>query len=381
MLYFASLYGQLNLYYNLQEELYTNNQSVINFALGNQTIAEDFPEDEQSGIKGSYQSKSYGLLTVLMAQSVVRQDTVQSAHFVGQYYTDNIAVYLANFTKPLSYFGTVSLVGNTVLPTEYIEASYITNEPNAITRDGKTSISQMALPEINPLFKKIFEGISADKTSLEEVDKPNDSLYYNSFFNPTKEIYLEAPTMSNKIFKGNFILRSKDSLRIQKSCVLEDVILIAPKISFEEGFTGTLQAFATQAITLAPKIILKYPSVVCLYNATTTESKIKIDKESKIMGAVVLFGNPMEAIGNNSIEIAEDGLIMGDIYCSGKLLLKSKVYGSIYTNRFFYKTASSSYDNTIANTVIDVTKKPAYFISIPLFNAQKMNYGIIKKVL
>jgi hypothetical protein len=38
LLYFANLYGQLNLYYNLQEELYLQNQSVVNYALGNKLI-------------------------------------------------------------------------------------------------------------------------------------------------------------------------------------------------------------------------------------------------------------------------------------------------------------------------------------------------------
>jgi hypothetical protein len=380
LLYFANLYNQLNLHYNLQEEMYIHNQSVVNFALGNQIFLEELPIDENSGIEGNYQVKQYGLLTMLLSNSILRNDTVTSAHFVGSYSSDKTAIHLANFTKSLSYSGTVKLLGDNQLPTTYIEASYITNKPNNLITQGKTTVSELILPEINTNFKKIFEGINAEKIALSEVQKPKDSLFFNSFHNTTKEVYINS-VLSNVIFKGNFVLRSKDSIRVKKNTVLEDVILIAPKITFEEGFTGTVQAFASKGIELEQKVILNYPSVVCVYNPTSEESLIKIKKESKITGAVVLFGNTIENINRNNVEIDQEGLIFGDIYCTGKLDLKSKVYGSVYTNRFYLKTASSTYDNMISDIEINTTKRPKYFIAIPLFETKKTEYGILKKVL
>lgn len=381
LLYFANLYNQLNLYYNLQEELYIQNQSVVNFALGNKIIPQEIEKDENSGIEGRYKTKSYGLLTLLLAESSVGNDTVTSAHFVGSYITDKTAIYLTNISKSLSYSGTVTLTGNSELPSDFIETAYINNSANKFTNNGKITVSDIRLPEINPDFEKIFEHTDGVKTALKDVEKPKDSLYYNSFFNETKDIYVNS-SLSNIIFKGNFILRSKDSIRIQKSTVLEDVILIAPKITFEAGFKGTVQAFATKGIELEEKVILNYPSVVCVYNKNEEESKIVIKKEGTISGAVVLFGNSPDDFDKSNIEIAEEGLIFGDIYCSGKLALRSNVYGSVYTNRFFVKTMASSYDNTISDVEINANKRPAYFISIPLFNNQKTGYdGILKKVL
>ncbi|OXA99551.1 hypothetical protein [Flavobacterium pectinovorum] len=380
LLYFANLYNQLNLYYNLQEELYIQNQSVVNFALGNKILPQEIEKDENSGIEGRYKTKSYGLLTLLLAESSVGNDTVTSAHFVGNYVTDKTAVYLTNISKSLSYSGTVTLTGNSELPSDFIDAAYINNSPNKFTNNGKITVSDIRLPEINPDFEKIFEETEGVKTALKDVEKPKDSLYYNSFFNETKDIYINS-SLSNIIFKGNFILRSQDSIRIKKSTVLEDVILIAPKITFESGFKGTVQAFATKGIELEEKVTLNYPSVICVYNKNEEESKIVIKKESTISGAVVLFGNSPDDFDKSSIEIAEEGLIFGDIYCTGKLALRSNVYGSVYTNRFFVKTMASTYDNTISDVEINASKRPAYFISIPLFNNQKSAYGILKKVL
>lgn len=128
-------------------------------------------------------------------------------------------------------------------------------------------------------------------------------------------------------------------------------------------------------------MILNYPSAICVYNETEEESKIKIQKESAINGAIVFFGSSQDTLDKNIVEIAEEGLIVGDIYCTGKLSLKGKVYGSVYTNRFFIKTDASTYDNTISNVEINSSKRPDYFISIPLFPNQKTAYGILKKVL
>ncbi|RKR09079.1 hypothetical protein C8C83_0679 [Flavobacterium sp. 90] len=380
LLYFSNLYNQLNSYYNLQEELYIQNHSVLNFALGNKTVITDIEKDKNSEIEGCYKTKLYGLFSVVLAQSYILKDTVSSMHFVGKQDIDKNALYLTNLSKSLYYSGKVKLIGHNHLPNTFIETSYINNSLNQLIANGPTAISEPQLPEINPEFKKVFQGLKSEKIDISELEKTKDSLYFNSFFNTTKEIQIKS-ILSNSIFKGNFILKSADSIRVKKNVVLEDVILIAPKITFEEGFRGTVQAFATNGIELEEKVILNYPSVLCVYNESADESKIKIKKECQITGAVVLFGNTIDLIDKNTIEIDEKGLLLGDLYCSGKLMLKSNVYGSVYVNRFFMKTASSTYENMISDIEINIEKRPAYFISIPLFNTQKATYGVIKKVL
>lgn len=380
LLYFSNLYNQLNVYYNIQEELYIQNQSVLNFALGNNTQPAEIDKDEKTGIEGSFEAKPYGLLTVILAKSYISNDTISSAHFVGARNLDKNSIYLTNSSKPLYYSGKVKLLGDNLLPSTFIESSYINNSLNELIVEGKNSVSENELPEINPDFKKIFLGIKSERIKLLDLEKTKDSLYYNSFQNITKEITVNQ-NLGNIIFKGNFILRSEDSIRVKKNTILEDVILIAPKVTIEEGFRGTVQVFATKGIELEEKVTLNYPSVICVYNEGTEESKIKIKKECTIAGAVVLFGNKIDLIDKHSIEIDEEGLLFGDLYCTGKLMIKSNVYGSVYTNRFFLKTGSTSYDNLISDIEINTTKRPDYFISIPLFNTKTTSYGVIKKVL
>jgi hypothetical protein len=380
ILYLSNLYNQLNLYYNLQEELYIQNQSTLNFALGNKLLPAEIEKDEKSGIESSFQTKNYGLFTLVLSKSYISKDTIVSGHLTGILNSDKNAIYLTNLSQSLSYSGKLKIIGDSQLPSTFIETSYINNDLNQLTNEGKISISKPQLPEIRKDLKKNFIVTDSERIKLEDVEKLKDSLYYNSFFNATKDI-LVKPNLSNITFKGNFILRSSDSIRVSKNAILEDIILIAPKITFEGGFKGTVQAFATKGIELEEKVILNYPSVICVYNESTEDSKIKIKTDCKIYGAVVLFGSKNDLIDKNIIEIEENGVLFGDLYCSGKLMLKSNVYGSVYTNQFFLTTGSTSHENVISNIEINPTKLPDYFISISLFDTKKTNYGVIKKVL
>ena len=83
LLVLANLYNQLNLYYVTHESLYINNQSTVNYALGNNlTLEEELVEE--SGIQSHFSVKKHGLLSLLLTQSVIQNDTVSSAYFIGQ---------------------------------------------------------------------------------------------------------------------------------------------------------------------------------------------------------------------------------------------------------------------------------------------------------
>ncbi len=192
---------------------------------------------------------------------------------------------------------------------------------------------------------------------------------------------LNSPLLENVIIKGNFILYAKDSITISANDVLEDVIIKAPIIKISKGFKGNIQAIATKKIVIEDDVILNYPSVMAIYNTSNEKSEMTINKNCSIYGAVVLFGTRLNNIDDNSIVLKEDTKIVGDVYCTGKLMVYGSVYGSVYTNKIFSRTSSGNYENCIINGEIDVTKRPNYFISIPLFKNKNEPYGIFKKVL
>lgn len=384
LLLLANLYNQLNLYYVTHESLYITNQSTVNYALGNSLVSdEDILTEEQTGIQSQFTVKNHGLISLLLTESFVKNDTVASVHFVGQKVVNtHTALYMANFTQPLSLSGDVTIKGDILMPTERIKETYITNKLNKINLQGKKIISEIQLPTLSEKCKSIFETRNRIKVNWNDFEKKNDSIYVNSFFNETIEFQTNNTILENKIVKGNFIISSNDSIYIRKNNVLEDVIIIAPKVAIEEGFEGTIQVFANESITVEKEVVLNYPSVVALYNDKENKKAfILIDEEVKIAGLVMLFGNNLIHLDKNTLEIKEKGKIIGNVFCSGILTLKSDVYGSVYTSKLNHKTTSSSYTNTLADLTIDVTKKPKVFIDLPIFNNKNTRYAIIKKVL
>lgn len=383
LLLLSNLYNQLNLYYVTHESLYISNQSAVNYALGNNLLLEEDELKEETGIHSLFSVKKHGLLPLLLTQSVVQNDTVSSAYFIGQRnLKDKTALYMANFSQPLNLSGNVTINGDVFMPTEQFKETYINNKPNTVRFKGNKKKSEIQLPSISNQCTSIFEIKNNDKVALDAIEKKNDSIYVNSFFKETVTLKINSTVLSNKIIKGNFIITASDSIYIRKNNVLEDVIIMAPKIAIEEGFTGNIQIFAKESITIEKEVTLNYPSIVALYNNEKDKKTfIKINKEVKVAGTVFLFGNDIVHLDTNTLEIEEKGTIIGTVYCTGILTLKSDVYGSVITNKINHKTAITSYSNTLADIIIDVAKKPNYFIDMPIFNNSNSNYAIIKKVL
>ncbi|MCO6147923.1 hypothetical protein [Flavobacterium sp. NRK1] len=378
LLYIANMYNQLNIYYTTHEELYIQNQSLVNYALANTDKTSIETEDEQT-VGSAYELKPYGLLTLLQAKSFIANDTVTSVHFAAAKTNDNTCVFLTNLDRPLTYSGDVKLIGDKQLPSDFINAIHIDNKPNKLENRGKITASANSMPDISESIKKSFAQLNGLKVLLKELPQ-NKGVYYNSFLNPTLEINLEDPSLNTSL-KGNIIIRSKDSIVVKSNANLNDVILIAPKIIFEDNFKGTLQAFATRKINVGTNVELGYPSSLCLSNTTLEKSSIVIKNNSKIYGAIVLYGNATTDISKNSIDIEKEVILACDIYCTGELTLRSNVYGTVYTNKFVHKTASSGYDNCLADIEINPSKRPAHFVSMPLLSNNDSNYAAIKKVL
>jgi hypothetical protein len=381
LLYFATLYNQLNLFYNTNENLYIQNQSAVNYALGTNFSEESTDQIDTTGVQTNIAKKPFGLLELLIVKSYAHADTITSAHFVGQNNPEKTCIYISSISKPITYSGQVKLIGNKTLPSPTINSDYINNSINSLTSTGTVSISEGLLPEVNSNFKKTITAPFTKLQSLKSVVRTQDSIYFNSFLNETIEIELPSSIIDNIIIKGNFILYSKDSIQVRRNAVLEDVILKSPTITFAEGFKGNVQAFSTEKLTLQKSVELGYPSVVCLYNKSSEKSEIVVGEKSKIFGAIVLFGNEINSIDNNSITLSKDTFLLGSVYCTGKIMLGGKVYGSVYTNRVFHRTKSASYENCIVDAEIDVSRKPLYFISIPILENKNKSNGIYKKVL
>lgn len=374
LLYMANLYRSLNLFYNIREDMYIENQSSVNYWLGSRNSNEVI--DEEEGVQTFFKVKKHGVLEVLIAQTTCKSDTVTSIQFVGSSFPRRGTIYVSNFSNPLSFAGDVTLIGEKKIPSKNLEEKFISGKQNKLRNLGKIEVSTDVLPEINPAFRKISLG--QNRVSFHSLKQKEGGLYFNSFLEETITVTLDNNLLNDVNIKGNFIITQPDSICIRSTSKLEDVIIVAPKVIIEKGFKGSIQVYADEQIRVAEQTTLSYPSVICVISEKNNKGEIIIGEKSTIFGAVIVFGNMIQTSEDNTIYLTKKSTIIGDVYCSGKLMMGGKIFGSVYSNWIFGQTQSGKYENCFIDTEVNGNRLPSYFVGIPLFKNKEATYEIAK---
>ena len=366
-------------------ELVNTNASATAFYLSNNKIHDSeasSPKDIlDNGMFSLAKLKYWGYYKIGIVRSFFKNDTITKAMVIGE--KNNMirpALYLTDYDKPLNMVGKATIDGDVAIPRSGMRRGNIfNNEPrSSYMLRGERTTSTRKLPEIKETI--YFEEVS-DIKPLESL-LPEKKIE-RAFTEETLMLTYEKKIVSNFHLKGNIILKSNDTLIIKNNNVLTDIMIQAPTVIFETNFSGTLQVFASQGIFLENKVTLKYPSSLFISRDSGTLTEINIGEESTVIGGVVLTGDQYRFSLQRLLTIAPNAKVVGDVYCFGKTQLEGSVTGSLYTDRFYLKTASAIYENYIYNGTINSTMLPEYFIRIPLLDngdENRMTYEIIKEL-
>lgn len=263
------------------------------------------------------------------------------------------ALYLPDYNRPLNICGNTELRGICYLPKSGVQRAYIGGKsytgPQLVYGTIKTSAN--SLPSLN-------------KDKLNAIENQ-----LNTSTNSDSTFTINSGILEDTAFQYPIILKCNTHLLISNTCPLKNAIVIAPSITIESGFIGSVQLFAHDSITLEKKTTLEYPSSLVLLNSDTPARQIKIEDESNIQGVVLTVPNS-NTKHQSLISIASNTLIVGQIYSSGYLDLKGEVHGNVYTNKFRLKTPASVYENHLLDAKIDSEKLPEYFVSTSLFETE-----------
>lgn len=377
LLYFSGLYTMLNLYYNTREALYVQNDSAVNYFLAD--VNNGSEELITDGIVSYVAYKNFGLIKVATVRSFYHNDTISSSHFIGSYPSESKSIHLAEFSSPISYSGTVTLIGDKVLPGGIISERYIRNVPNILNSKGKVTSASDMLPPIRSDFETGLPTVSSTSVNFAAIEPNPQGIYINSFDKPTLKL-TTGYTIGVKGIKGNFIITAKDSLAIDRTLIMEDVIISAPVVRIKRGFSGSVQVYASSKVIVEDEVELKYPSSVVVYNPSDNKATISLGVNSTVYGALVLFGNPIKRLEQNNIRLSQKSLVVGEVYATGKVIAGGSIYGTVYAYGLSGQNSQSIYENCLIDTTIDVSLRPDYFVSIPLFNEKKVSFEPIKKV-
>lgn len=367
-----------------QEDLIDRSISAFNYSMNN---PENFPygikkniDVFEDGILSVIEKKHWGFYDVFICKTGIKNDSVTKIALIGQKSKagSDLALYVTNYDKPLKLSGETKIFGKIKVPNGRTEQAYLNGQKgNAINLKGQQFKSAKRLPLID---KDIAIDLSEYKL-LDLKSLEHQKLIINSFANKTKVIDLtNIKELGGITCKGNIILASKNKLKILNTANLSDVIIQAPEIEIQSGFRGNIQIQSKKNVTVEEHVSLLYPSTISVENDLDSISVV-IKDNVKIAGGLVINSNSHFGATNRNLIIHKKATVVGTIYCNGKTQLEGKVIGSVYTDKFFLKTKSSSYENVVLNGTINRDSLPERFINLPLFNKDlnERKYGIVKE--
>lgn len=368
--------------YELEQRLQRNVISGYNLLLSKQNEV-GLNQQKQIDLFGDFedsvslQLKSWGAYEIAISQAKKGNKTVTRIGQIGYLRNkkDRYSLYLADKDKPLSLCGNTIITGNNFLPKTGVKRAYIEGQSfvGAVLIDGEIKYSEPTLPPLNNLLltqlqqnllKKSFDG--NDSIIVLQNGLSGDTLN-NSFFNKTL-IFLSNSqiNLSTGIYSGNLIIRSGSSINISGNVILNDIIIVAPKIKINKGFHGNIQAFATDSIILAPEVTLHYPSVLAVFTDghNLNASHIILSQNDTITGDVFICSK--SGVTNRKsagLIIPKTATIVGQAYSNGYADIQGTIIGSMMCEQLLLKTPSSVYENHLLNATIDIERLPEAFTS------------------
>lgn len=293
-------------------------------------------------------------------------------------------LFLQETHNALTVVGNTKITGIAYLPKQGVNSGYIAGNSYYGSQliYGRIEKSTDNLPKMEKTFLDAINFyIKEYKINRQEdyINLNSGIKILNSFKENTKGFYSEnAITLENKIISGNIIIKSETAIKVKKTALLNDIILIAPSIEIEDETMGNFQAIASKKITLGKKCNLSYPSALLLFQDNKNdpdnnsnynsllENQIFIGEGSSLKGCVTYFQTKEKPDFKTQIVLEKDSKIKGQVYCNGNFEIKGTVSGSVYTKQFVANQAGSIFMNHVYNATIENEDIPAIYGGIIL---------------
>lgn len=276
---------------------------------------------------------------------------------------DSTALLIYNNTVKLHAGANVKLVGKIFAPSAIILNYQGYNGRHDINRLFKSPDTTVLLPGINALISQIRNLFEQNhyqaKTYLTGVIN-------NSFLSSTQIIASDTIYVSGKL-TGNIVL-SANYIIVADSADIDNVVLVASKIRLSKGFSGCMQAFASDSIIVENKVRLLYPSSVVLIPEIkpVVQSRQKLMPATIIKDSVSIQGTVYAYLSKYTDMVALPLIytgagfhIAGGMYSNGAIDIRGGCYGAVVCNKIVQRRLAE--DNLLLDTEINIDSLPHYF--------------------
>lgn len=158
--------------------------------------------------------------------------------------------------------------------------------------------------------------------------------------------------LSGVRMEGHLILYAPDELFIEQDNCLENVIVVGRKVSIANGFTGSVQIFATDTISLGDRVCLKAGSGLYV-KQEETGGLVELGEHNEINGFVVVESSPPADQRRGAAYIQpETSRVRGLVYVDGIAEVHGFITGSLYVRECCYFTPDGYYSGTLYNAIL-----------------------------
>ncbi|SRX52245.1 hypothetical protein [Aequorivita sp. CIP111184] len=361
--------SQTHLFFNTQSRILgnviDNANAGIHYSLKKEHLIADSISIENDIYTTRIKKASWGGYLKINSTALAKTKSFSKIALTGSKVSDPaLGIYLSESKLPLVLVGNTVIEGDAYVSDFGIKPGIISGHyynGKELVR-GNISSGKGSLPELDPVWvndiRRLQEYVPFN---LDEVIE-REAINKNSFFENTHFVYDENKITLNETYIGNIIIKSVTEVVVTNIAQLTDVVVIAPKITIEEGFAGSASFIAEERISLAENVQLDYPSSLILVNTKNDENipvqkgeePIFIADNSIIEGTVIYLDERKEKTDNSMnsfthVAIAPMGTVNGYVYCQGNVELMGTVIGAIYANRFLAREFGSVYINHIYN--------------------------------
>ncbi len=319
--------------------------------------------------------KHWGVFDIAIVRSKVKNEFFQKVGLLGLQNSKRDALYLKDNNNALVLVGKTKITGNALLPKQGVKSGNIAGESyygNELIF-GKRKLSASTLPKIQNIayINEFYRNYNSEE--IENFELEDGLKLYQSFtVNPLLYEDSNSIILQNTSLSGNIIISSKRAIIVKSSAILEDIILVAPKISIEKNTKGNFQAIANKNIDVGSNCTLNYPSALILLEDKNNTSQqnlkdeipIHISSNSEVRGMLVYYSENKSLNYKTQIQVDEKSTIKGEVYCSKNLELQGTVFGTVYTNNFIVKKSGGIYINHLYNTIINSEELPKQYAGI-----------------
>lgn len=378
------LQERMTIKHNFTKEAISNTQMGFDYFKENEVPYNEkmvLPFIENALATTTIEKQHWGLFDLAIVTSKVKNEFFQKVGLLGTENSKKEALYLKDNNQSLVLVGETTIIGNVSVPKQGVKSGTIAGDSyygnQLIYGSQKRSAPQ--LPEIKNIahvkdFYSNYVAVNTEDFELKEDLKMQQSFKEKTLlYEATNTINLEHVVLS-----GNILIISKSAINVAASAVLEDVILMAPKIRIASNVKGNFQAIATKNIEVGVGCNLSYPTALVLLDPGNTmpnnkkqkeEPKITIKKNTAIKGMLVFKSNNIGVNYNAQISIQENVNITGEVYCSKNLELQGSVFGAVYTSNFIVKKSGGIYSNHLYNGAINSKKLPKQYAGLQINKA------------